>query len=918
MQRKLTAFVLLAFAAAACTPPGATTSPTKARRSPSAIRPVVSAALPTALASATAQLSGGGTLISDNGGNVIANNGGTLTGKVKAPASLIANNGGGLVSDHGAGLVSDHGAGLVANNGGGVIANNGPSRTSLSSGAFLRPGDRGRYRLSAVDQLAVAGAMVELLDAAGGRARDRQGNEVPPALTGPDGRYAFTADLPARNLVVRVVLAGKNGELRAIASPDAAARQATDIDLVSTLATGYILDKFVKGQADAQATLDKLPAAVEAETRRATAAALDKGVAPADLAPASVIAAVDALRKADGALDAQLEKVRALLVAAGLSDLGAGRLATEVGLPGIDDVAVTSDGRVFLSCARDRRVWTIDAAGLLRVAVGRSPAGADAVIDGKVGAEISIDRPVAIAPDGDGLLVLEPTRLSRLGADGVLKLVATGFVRAKAVVPRADGRHLVFGEPTFTRVKDAAGKYVQQQATPTTAWRSATGGAPAELVHTFPPDVGAKVGSAVRAVSAPGGAIWLALPPIYKQSPATVIALDATSFAPTDVLKRDAATQAQIAFDGAGRIFARATGKQMLQAVVGAGGFSTGEVTGSQDFMPLAQAPDGSWIFVRGGTAYRTTAAAPVLIAGLANPPREGQAAALSLGTLECLAVAPDGGMVFIDDATRWLWRADAAGNARVALDLPDGWPTEDDDYVWPESTYLAPDGAVWFFDFGGSTPRVLRLAEGGSLSAPFAIDDDETLEKLAVLADGTAAILILKAGNPDVRVLRLRQPDGQLPADVVVPEYGVEVDEEDEFGFAIGDSEFQLAAGPDGALWLAGDMTLRRWTAADGLTTVASGEEWESAIFNWDLTGLAVDRDGRIYGTNRGSVDQYDPKTKVYKTVAGRGLEGAAGAGVDEGTGLDLRAPGFDGAGNLYFIDTEYRQIKRVAREKL
>ncbi|MFN3430163.1 MAG: hypothetical protein ACK46X_09425 [Candidatus Sericytochromatia bacterium] len=252
----------------------------------------------------------GGGLISNNGGSIISNGAGSLAGQVLAPANLLSNNGGGLLSDNGLG-----------------------------------------YRTLALTQVPVTNTVVRLLDAAGQAIRGADGKAL-TATTDASGRYAFKTGLPNQTVLVEVAV-GQAGSLRAIAPRDAGAKRTVDVELVSTLTTAYILDQFVKGQPDPVKTLEKLPGTVEAETRQSAAAAFEAAgrPTPTTLATAEVVATVKALRDKAPTFDAQMEKVKQLLIAAGQSDLGNGQLATDVFLDPIQDVLVAPDGSLYLHTA---------------------------------------------------------------------------------------------------------------------------------------------------------------------------------------------------------------------------------------------------------------------------------------------------------------------------------------------------------------------------------------------------------------------------------------------------------------------------------------------------------------------------------------------------------------------------------------
>ncbi|MFP5502652.1 MAG: hypothetical protein ACLGIN_09185, partial [Candidatus Sericytochromatia bacterium] len=260
------------------------------------------------------------------GGQIIANNAGSLIGKVKAPATLI--------SDKGMGLVSDKGLG---------------------------------YRVLAIAQQPAPGVKVSLLHADGSPVKGEDGKPL-EAVTDAEGAYAFDYRGNTANMLIQAHLSDEKGDLVALLPKDAGAGPRTvDLDLTSTLVMRYVLKQYVQGDAT---VLDKLPAGVEAETRRAMAAAVASTgfEPPEDLAPERLVGAVEKLRTQDAGIDAQLEAVRKLLVA-GVSDQGNGQPADRFETDAVD-VAVGADGTIYFAGVVTQRVWKKDAQGHLAVFAG--------------------------------------------------------------------------------------------------------------------------------------------------------------------------------------------------------------------------------------------------------------------------------------------------------------------------------------------------------------------------------------------------------------------------------------------------------------------------------------------------------------------------------------------------------------------
>ncbi|MDB5097108.1 MAG: repeat containing protein [Cyanobacteria bacterium RYN_339] len=349
MRRSLS--LLLALTLAGCTQPGKTT--VKPHTTPAAADVVTGAA----------------GIISEHGGSIIANNGGALTGKVKIPSGIIANNAGSLISNNG--------GGIIANNAGNLISDHGVG-----------------YVLQALDEKPASGFAVSIVDAAGKPVLDDAGKPY-TATTDAQGGYRFEKTPAGANLVVRVELPPAVGPMLAYL-PDAKAgsARAADVNGPSTLVMGYILAKYVKGDAK---VLAKLPATVEADTRAKAAAAIGDALDLKGFKPDALVPAVDGLRAKDPTFDQQVKAVEKLLVA-GLSDLGDGELATAVGLSNPKSFARLADGSLLIAERNGHRVRKLDlATGRIGSFAGKD--GSTTAGDGGPAADAFIDRPVALAVD---------------------------------------------------------------------------------------------------------------------------------------------------------------------------------------------------------------------------------------------------------------------------------------------------------------------------------------------------------------------------------------------------------------------------------------------------------------------------------------------------------------------------------------
>ncbi|MFN3432643.1 MAG: hypothetical protein ACK46X_22185, partial [Candidatus Sericytochromatia bacterium] len=263
-------------------------APTATKNQPVAAEGMVRKPLPAPKTGiSTTDTAGSAGIISNNGAGIISNNGSSLIGRVTAPS------------------------GLISNSGGTIISNNG-----------------GSYRTLAVSEAAVAGAEVVLVGADGQPVKDAKGLPF-KTKTDAAGNYKLPFSGATSHLLARVTLPAQKGDLLALVPRrDAKGDRTVDLNFRSTLVMGYILGQYVKGDAK---ILEKLPEDIEAETRTKMGGALESSSvpAPATLSSSDVGKTVDALRRENTAIDAQMEKVKRILLV-GLSDQGVGRDALSV------------------------------------------------------------------------------------------------------------------------------------------------------------------------------------------------------------------------------------------------------------------------------------------------------------------------------------------------------------------------------------------------------------------------------------------------------------------------------------------------------------------------------------------------------------------------------------------------------------
>ncbi len=833
---------------------------------------------------------------------IVANNGASLAGKVKMPAGLVSNNGGSLVSNNGGSLVSNNGGSIVANNGGSLV---GQTRVPYRLA-------RGRYRLAAIpDQVPVAGARVRLVDARGDFLRGPDGQPV-AVETDATGAYSFPNVPPDRHWVVTAELPGEGGRLRALAPRDAADRQALDVDYVSTLATVYVLEKYVATQPDRQATLEKLPAAVEAETRARTAAALAASTAPPTaLDDATVLAAVEGLRAKDKGLNDQLEAVRRLLIPAGLSDLGAGRLGTEVALGYLSMLTPLPDGALLIASEGDRRLWRLGPDGRLTTLAGGGGPTTES-LDGEPAATAGLTAPTGAMRDARGrVIILEEgyddypvDRITRVEADGTLRELWSDSRFGVAAVPGAGDEVLVVRGGMWNE----SAELVAIAADGTRQVR-----------HTLPADKQAVVRSTERYGRDAKGLIWLGANVRSGENGApaegqVVYTLDPATGALTRVMSLTADGLQGLSVDAAGNVFYLDAARRLI--VRTPDGLTRELLTAypadaKLEMDGVALMLDGTAFVAQGRErVYRVANGALTLAAGTIA---SGTGTAQDLALDEPSGVAPlaAGGMYVADEGLHRIVRIDADGKVSPFAGTGekgfagDGGPAAEAKLDMPRTLRLDTAGNLYFIDNQGyGTYSLRRIATDGRITSLHTSDD--MLSDLVVEPDGTAYVADHRSVDMfdnRVTVKRIR-PTGEV--ETIVPE---EVGFQNLLSLALGPAQelFILNAGSQVLAWLP-DMGVK-------LTTVGGGEGF---LAN-DDSGFAIDADYRFYFADRDNnvVIRWDPKLKAFETVAGVGGRHFVGTGVDDG----LLRPGhlsFGPDGALWIVDVGHKQVKRIPKADL
>ncbi|MFP5500912.1 MAG: hypothetical protein ACLGIN_00390, partial [Candidatus Sericytochromatia bacterium] len=747
---------------------------------------------------------------------------------------------------------------------------------------------------------------VALLDA-GGQPILKDGRPL-EATTDAEGAYAFTVDFQPRNWQVRVELPHGRGQLAAIV-PKTGDERLVDVDLVSSLTTTYILEAYVKSQPDAQETLDKLPPAIEAETRQKAQAALESGQTPLpdSLETAALMATVEALRRQDAGFDAQMETVKALLIAAGLSDLGSGQAATDVFMARMFEVEGAADGTIYMFCSDDRRIWRVTPAGRLETAVGSGHAPDKAARTGKRGREVAIDHVFDMKIDAQGRLCFaELDRgIWRLEPDGSLtELVSSAALTAalgsggalRAFALRPDGQVLVCANEALWGFGPGGAERI-----------AATPG----LQNAF--DIG---------LDAQGRLFLTRFDALYRFDPADQ---------QLTLLKADGAPEVQgsvfgaintVSLDAHGNYFYVAAADQMIH-ILRPDGTDTALVPRSQlknGLMNARAGRDGTLYLVDCDPGITTNPArllkvengALTLLAGRDTYPTGFSASgAFSLQSPFGLDVLPDGTLLIADNGA--LLQVSPGGGVEVlhaSGTIVNGVAVQFTGVKRLESGVMILRAASSAMEYmirrdpaGTLTVRHAERKTFANLhhSTIFAFEaaEDETIYMSRILYDrdsGDQRASVIARGPQDL-LPRTLLPESEGVADVL------KLKLEGEHLRLLGTKPFpggavQYRIRPDGAIE-ALDADAFFPDAVD-----AAGRAYEGDAVT--MTGGQLTQ-RRIRRLADGAVT----------VVAGQGGPIFDGSGLDDSilAALDLA---FDRAGNLYFRDQQRRQVRRVPKERL
>ncbi|MEB3220772.1 MAG: hypothetical protein VKS61_01715 [Candidatus Sericytochromatia bacterium] len=329
-----------------------------------------------------------------------------LVGKVK----LISDQGGGVISATTGQLISDQGGSLISDQGGALV---GKAR-------FLMATPRA--------EAALAGARVQFYDATGRQLVGR--DQLPLAVTTDrSGAFLFRGELPVEAVVARVQ-AFHGANLQALLARDAAGASTLAIDTASSLATAFVLDRFVAGR---QEVADRLPSAeayaLRAEMERARGLLGDR--VPTYRA-AEAVQLAEQLRQQDPGVARRLEAIRSLLLV-GQAGRGEGLAATEVALGAPIAVAADASGRLLVAELAAGRIRAVGEDGRIVAWAGGNATSPQ--LEGPVG-DLDLQAPAALVLGPDGTLYVADRLANRVWGlrEGRARVVVgNGDPRSRAV-----------------------------------------------------------------------------------------------------------------------------------------------------------------------------------------------------------------------------------------------------------------------------------------------------------------------------------------------------------------------------------------------------------------------------------------------------------------------------------------------------
>ncbi|MEB3221694.1 MAG: hypothetical protein VKS61_06405 [Candidatus Sericytochromatia bacterium] len=855
-----------------------------------------------------------------------------LAGRVALPAHLLADRGNGLIGDRGGSLISDAGSRLIGDRGGGIISD-GVGR--------LGPPQQVAFRLQqAAQPVPVSGALVVLVDAAGEPVLDGSGKPY-TATTDAQGRYAF-AQTPADRALVAVCQLPGQAAQAAVLVPRAT-REA-NVDVASTLMSAYVLERFARTQADPQASLERLPAELEARTRQATGEAVAGSEGPTAIGKDAAVAFLDGLRQREARLNELYEEVRRVMVVAGQSDLGAGQEATQARFTELVGAARGADGSWHVMDAGVGRLWRI--AGGRLTAVGGL--GGAAQPDGEPGPtpapgaralDVRLQDVVAMALDSAGRpLLLAPDRLDRLEADGTLVRLWTGdgMEEATKLIPMPERGVLVVTEtalipvggaslpatpPTtgfMDVVRTASGEFyylvgdTSFWGTDREWWRAPPGGPATRL--TVPAALTEQEGTGMG-----GRRWWIGLDDdgwlavcdddgnLTFQAPdgATADRMEAATTGrwPSEMRAGPVITQfgggasgksyPNTAIGGsraAGRWLLRDGGLGLIEAggalrmVAGDGGLSPG--TGDQTPSALREPLAALWeaadrLIVIESSSRQVLRVVNRVASALAGVPWA-EALAYNIGP----------------GPTDYNFQP---GGTSTVLRFGTGYqaPAREAYFMGPQQIRLAPDGALWVLD----AHLFLRRVVGDQLTTLAVKSSAAKWEWVDMWPTSATDGVVLMRGSASMRLVGLANVNATASGEAVFPKPA---------GWSGSADANGLARLPDGAWLVRAYGQTWRYSAGSAPTPLGAAGVEAQALGDAEGSRLAVDALGRAVFAGARNLYRVDLATGRYTAFAGPGTAVLAGELPDTGL-IALTGVAMTPAGDLLVVDRGARQVKQL-----
>lgn len=309
----------------------------------------------------------GANVIGQNGANIVSNNGANVIGQ--NGANVIGQNGANVIGQNGANVIGQNGANIISNNGGSVIGQNGANIVNNNGGNVI--GQNGANIVSnnggSLGQRPLAYASLRVVDAAGKLKIGKNGQPL-EGKADAWGQFLVPREEIDANCVIQVSSPLINGELKAFVSKGASSpEKELEIDMVSTLATTFILDQFIDGD---QKILEKLTPEIEAEARSDVRSALESKVTNLiDTTETSqIVSLVNNIISEDVSVQDVFERIEKLLIISGITNDGDGHLALDVPLGHVGGMKATSIG-LFLFMPEEHKLLLVTNDGRIKIIV---------------------------------------------------------------------------------------------------------------------------------------------------------------------------------------------------------------------------------------------------------------------------------------------------------------------------------------------------------------------------------------------------------------------------------------------------------------------------------------------------------------------------------------------------------------------